>query len=288
MLFFAGPTGTGKTELAKAITELVFGDESAYLRFDMSEFSGEGSGDRLIGSPPGYVGHEAGGELTNAVREDPFRVILFDEIEKAHPRILDKFLQILEDGRLTDGRGNTVHFSESILIFTSNLGMYVPGRDLTTRDASPYGAPERVQNITPGMPYDEVEQRIKGAVADHFTEVLNRPELLNRFGDNIVVFDFISGDAAHKIFDLQLANICRRVAEEHRLSLAVKGDALSTLREWCTEELDKGGRGIGMALESYFVNPLARALFDRELVPDEKITVTGVRREGSIVHLDLR
>ncbi|MFC6934172.1 AAA family ATPase [Actinomadura yumaensis] len=133
VLFFAGPTGTGKTELAKAITELVFGDESAYLRFDMSEFSAEGSGDRLIGSPPGYVGHEAGGELTNAVREDPFRVILFDEIEKAHPRILDKFLQILEDGRLTDGRGNTVHFSEAILIFTSNLGMYVPGRDLTAR-----------------------------------------------------------------------------------------------------------------------------------------------------------
>ncbi|MES9537124.1 AAA family ATPase, partial [Actinomadura sp. NPDC000600] len=288
VLFFAGPTGTGKTELAKAITELVFGDESAYLRFDMSEFSGEGSGDRLIGSPPGYVGHEAGGELTNAVREDPFRVILFDEIEKAHPRILDKFLQILEDGRLTDGRGNTVHFSESILIFTSNLGMYVPGRDLTARDASPFGSPERVQNITPGMSYDEVEQRIKGAVADHFTEVLNRPELLNRFGDNIVVFDFISAEAAHKIFDLQFANICRRVTDEHRLVLAVKGEALETLRRWCTEELDKGGRGIGMALESHFVNPLARALFDRELVPDEKVTVTGIRREGSIVHLDLQ
>ncbi|MFD0540673.1 AAA family ATPase [Actinomadura luteofluorescens] len=288
VLFFAGPTGTGKTELAKAITELVFGDESAYLRFDMSEFSGEGSGDRLIGSPPGYVGHEAGGELTNAVREDPFRVILFDEIEKAHPRILDKFLQILEDGQLTDGRGNTVHFSESILIFTSNLGMFVPGRDLTARDGAAYGAPDRVQNITPGMSYEQVEQRIKGAVADHFTAVLNRPELLNRFGDNIVVFDFISGEAAHKIFDLQFANICRRVTEEHRLVLAVKGEALQTLREWCTEELDKGGRGIGMALESHFVNPLARALFDRELVPDEKVTVTGIRREGSIVHLDLQ
>ncbi|RKS71975.1 ClpA/ClpB-like protein [Actinomadura pelletieri DSM 43383] len=292
VLFFAGPTGTGKTELAKAITELVFGDESAYLRFDMSEFSGEGSGDRLIGSPPGYVGHEAGGELTNAVREDPFRVMLFDEIEKAHPRILDKFLQILEDGRLTDGRGNTVHFSESILIFTSNLGMYVPGRDLTTRDAhtggSPFASPDRVQNITPGMPYDEVEQRIKSAVADHFTEVLNRPELLNRFGDNIVVFDFISAEAAQKIFDLQLANICRRVTEEHRLVLTVKSEALATLRGWCTEELDKGGRGIGMALESYFVNPLARALFDRDLVPNEKITVSGLRREGSIVHLDLQ
>ncbi|WP_067455716.1 AAA family ATPase [Actinomadura macra] len=288
VLFFAGPTGTGKTELAKAITELVFGDESAYLRFDMSEFSGEGSGDRLIGSPPGYVGHEAGGELTNAVREDPFRVMLFDEIEKAHPRILDKFLQILEDGRLTDGRGNTVHFSESILIFTSNLGMYVPGRDLTTRDSAAYAPAARVQNIMPGMTYDEVEQRIKGAVADHFTEVLNRPELLNRFGDNIVVFDFISDEAAHKIFDLQFANICKRVAEEHRLILAVKGDALQTLRGWCTDELDKGGRGIGMALESHFVNPLARALFDRELVPDERITVSGIRREGSIVHLDVQ
>ncbi|MFG2085566.1 MULTISPECIES: AAA family ATPase [unclassified Spirillospora] len=293
VLFFAGPTGTGKTELAKAITELVFGDESAYLRFDMSEFSGEGSGDRLIGSPPGYVGHEAGGELTNAVREDPFRVILFDEIEKAHPRILDKFLQILEDGRLTDGRGNTVHFSESILIFTSNLGMFVPGRDLTTRDAPAHGAADRfsvdrVQNITPGMSYEEVEQRIKSAVADHFTEVLNRPELLNRFGDNIVVFDFISGEAAQKIFDLQFANICRRVTDEHRLVLAVKSEPLETLRGWCTEELAKGGRGIGMALESHFVNPLARALFDRELVPDEKVTVTGIRREGSIVHLDLQ
>ncbi|WP_242900987.1 AAA family ATPase [Actinomadura terrae] len=288
VLFFAGPTGTGKTELAKAITELVFGDESAYLRFDMSEFSAEGSGDRLIGSPPGYVGHEAGGELTNAVREDPFRVMLFDEIEKAHPRILDKFLQILEDGRLTDGRGNTVHFSESILIFTSNLGMYVPARDLTTRDGAFSSGAGRVQNITPGMTYDEVEQRIKDAVADHFTEVLNRPELLNRFGDNIVVFDFISGEAAHKIFDLQFANICKRVAEEHRLVLAVKGDALQTLRGWCTDELDKGGRGIGMALESHFVNPLARALFDRELVPDERVTVSGIRREGSIVHLEIQ
>src|SRR5690606_35743133 len=130
-LFCAGPAGTGKTGPAKAVTRLIIGDESAYVRVDMSEVPGQGSGDRLIGAPPGYVGHEAGGELTNAVREDPFRVILFDEIEKAHPRILDKFLQILEDGRLTDGRGNTVHFSESILIFTSNLGMFVPGRDLT-------------------------------------------------------------------------------------------------------------------------------------------------------------
>ncbi|MGH3391763.1 MAG: AAA family ATPase [Actinomadura sp.] len=279
VLFFAGPTGTGKTELAKAITSLVFGDESAYLRFDMSEFSAEHAGDRLIGSPPGYVGHEAGGELTNAVREDPFRVILFDEIEKAHPRILDKFLQILEDGRLTDGRGNTVHFSESILIFTSNLGLYVD---------NPGAGSGRVQNITFGMPYDEIEQRIKQAISDHFTTVLNRPELLNRFGDNIVVFNFISRDAGAQIFDQQLANICRRVAEEHRLTLTLSEEALGTLREWCTGELDKGGRGIGMALESFFVNPLARALFDREPAAGEQVVVTGVQRTGSIVELDLR
>jgi energy-coupling factor transporter ATP-binding protein EcfA2 len=292
VLFFAGPTGTGKTELAKAMTSLVFGDESAYLRFDMSEFSAEHAGDRLIGSPPGYVGHEAGGELTNAVREDPFRVILFDEIEKAHPRILDKFLQILEDGRLTDGRGNTVHFSESILIFTSNLGMYVEASAATgpaRGDGSfPRAATGRVQNIMPGMTYDEIEQRLKQAISDHFTTVLNRPELLNRFGDNIVVFNFIGREAAGQIFDLQFANICRRVAEEHRLTLALDEEVLRTLRDWCTSELDKGGRGIGMALESYFINPLARALFDRELTPGERVSVSGIRKEGSIVELDVR
>ncbi|HEX6470511.1 MAG TPA: AAA family ATPase [Streptosporangiaceae bacterium] len=277
VLFFAGPTGTGKTELAKAITSLVFGDESAYLRFDMSEFSDDPTGYRLIGSPTGYIGSEAGGELTNAVREDPFRVILFDEIEKAHPRILDKFLQVLEDGRLTDGRGNTVHFSESILVFTSNLGMYV--EDPMTG--------QRVQNITPGMTYDEIEQRLKTAVSDHFTTVLNRPELLNRFGDNIVIFNFIGPKAAARIFDIQLNNICRRVAEEHRFTLTLAGDVLETLQKWCTSELEKGGRGIGMALESYFVNPLARALFDREYPPGSRVTVTAIRREGSIVELSL-
>ncbi len=265
VLFFAGPTGVGKTELAKAITSLVFGSEDAYLRFDMSEFSSEHAGDRLIGSPPGYVGFEAGGELTNAVRQDPFRVILFDEIEKAHPRILDKFLQILEDGRLTDGRGNTAFFSESILVFTSNLG---------------------TRGVRPGMPYDELESRVRSAITEHFTTALNRPELLNRFGDNIVVFDFIGPDAADTIFDLQLANICRRVSDEHHIKLRLDDDVTATLRAWCTSELDKGGRGIGMALESYFINPLARALFDHG--PAADVTVAGIYREGSIVRLDLR
>jgi hypothetical protein len=265
VLFFAGPTGVGKTELAKAITSLVFGNEDAYLRFDMSEFSAEHAGDRLIGSPPGYVGFEAGGELTNAIREDPFRVILFDEIEKAHPRILDKFLQILEDGRLTDGRGNTAFFSESILVFTSNLG---------------------TRHVSPGMPYTELEAEVRGAVTEHFTTELNRPELLNRFGDNIVIFDFIGPEAAGRIFDLQLTNICRRVSDEHHMKLLLTDEVTATLRDWCTSELDKGGRGIGMALESSFINPLARALFDRG--PATEVTVTGIRREGNIAVVDLR
>ena len=150
VLFFAGPTGVGKTELAKTLTQLVFGDERAYLRYDMSEFAEEHTSARLLGAPPGYIGFDAGGELTNAVREKPFSVVLFDEIEKAHPRILDKFLQILEDGRLTDGRGDTAYFSETILVFTSNLGIYV-------EDAQG----NRVQNVRPGDAYDIVESRVR-------------------------------------------------------------------------------------------------------------------------------
>ena len=119
----------------------MFGNEGAYLRFDMSEFAEEHTSARLLGAPPGYIGFDAGGELTNAVREQPFSVILFDEIEKAHPRILDKFLQILEDGRLTDGRGDTTYFSESIIVFTSNLGIYV-------EDAQG----NRIQNVRSGRP----------------------------------------------------------------------------------------------------------------------------------------
>lgn len=159
VLFFAGPTGTGKTELAKAITELVFGSDDAYIRFDMSEFSAEHAGDRLVGAPPGYVGFEGGGELTNAVRRRPYSLLLFDEVEKAHPRILDKFLQLLDDGRLTDGRGTTVHFSETIIVFTSNLGMSVPAGDGTGR---------RVPNVEASDSYPDIEIRVRSEIHRFF------------------------------------------------------------------------------------------------------------------------
>ena len=251
VLFFAGPTGVGKTELAKTLTQLIFGDERAYIRFDMSEFAEEHTGARLLGAPPGYIGYDAGGELTNAVREKPFSVVLFDEIEKAHPRILDKFLQILEDGRLTDGRGETAYFSEAILVFTSNLGIYVEDE---------HG--QRVQNVQPGDAHEVVEARVRDAIQDYFKFQLSRPEILNRIGDNIVVFGFITPEIGAQIFDGMLRNVvqprARRAQGRPRDRRPTCSDRL---RELCTRTSSNGGRGIGNQLESLFVNPLSRALF---------------------------
>lgn len=251
VLFFAGPTGVGKTELAKSIAELVFGKKDAFLRFDMSEFAAEHTEARLIGAPPGYTGHNSGGELTNAVRQQPFRLILFDEIEKAHPRILDKFLQILEDGRLTDGTGATVFFSETLLVFTSNLGVY------RTDESG-----ERRPVIARGSAYAEVESTIRAAVAEHFTRVIGRPELLNRIGDNIVVFDFISEPTARALVPKLVRNLSTRVRAATGISVSLSPRALEQLVDAALARLDFGGRGVSTAVETLLVNPLARALFE--------------------------
>ena len=276
VLFFAGPTGVGKTELAKTLTQLVFGDERAYIRFDMSEFAEEHTGARLLGAPPGYIGFDAGGELTNAVREKPFSVVLFDEIEKAHPRILDKFLQILEDGRLTDGRGDTAYFSESILIFTSNLGIYVEDE---------HG--RRIQNVRPGDPYAQVEAKVRGAIGDYFKFRLSRPEILNRIGDNIVVFDFIAPEVGRQIFAGMLGNVARRLQEEFGLQLALADSARDALQARCLADLSNGGRGIGNEIESAFINPLSRALFGLDLAGRQRATVTALREQDKVVTLDV-
>ncbi|MCD9127660.1 AAA family ATPase [Luteimonas fraxinea] len=266
--FLAGPTGVGKTELAKTVTSLLFGDESAYIRFDMSEFSAEHSDQRLIGAPPGYIGYDVGGELTNAIREKPFSVLLFDEIEKAHPRILDKFLQILDDGVLTSGRGDRVYFSEALIVFTSNLGIY--RTDET-------GA--RVANVLPSDPFETVQHQVGSEIERHFKLVLNRPEILNRIGENVIVFDFIRADVAAQIFE-QMVDATLADLKEQQIDIALAAPARDALRALCLCDLSNGGRGIRNQLEAYLINPLARVLFDQDAQPGQRFAVPDLSPEG--------
>ncbi|MDR1038333.1 MAG: AAA family ATPase [Deltaproteobacteria bacterium] len=276
VLFFAGPTGVGKTELAKGITELVFGSPENYVRFDMSEFNQSHSDQRLMGAPPGYVGYEVGGELTNSVRQRPFTLILFDEIEKSHPRIMDIFLQILDDGRLTSGRGETAYFSDAVLVFTSNLGVYREG---------PGGEKEPL--VTQDMPFPEVEARIQGAIREFFTFTLNRPELLNRIGKNIVVFDFIREKTAGGIFRKMLGNVLERLSDQRQIQVEMDTTGLNTLGAWVTRDLSMGGRGIGNALEECFVNPLSRELYAIDAANGDRIACSVAPGEGGRPEISL-
>jgi energy-coupling factor transporter ATP-binding protein EcfA2 len=273
--FLAGPTGVGKTELAKTITSLLFGDQGAYIRFDMSEFSAEHSDQRLIGAPPGYVGYDVGGELTNAIRERPFSVVLFDEIEKAHPRILDKFLQVLDDGVLTSGRGDRVYFSEAFIVFTSNLGIYRLEAD-----------GNRVPNVTPEDGFTEVQARVRSEIERHFKVVLNRPEILNRIGDNVLVFDFIRPAVAEQIFAGMVEATLSDIASAQGIAVTLDTASWDQLRALCLADLSNGGRGIRNKVETHLLNPLARALFDADAMPGRCLEVRGVET-GSTTTLHL-
>lgn len=249
VLFLAGPTGTGKTELAKTIAEFVFGDESFVTRFDMSEYQQSHSDQKLLGAPPGYVGYSDGGQLTNAIKSRPFSVLLFDEIEKAHPSIMDKFLQILEDGRITDSAGETVYFSETLIVFTSNLG--VVGMDETGK---------KYQTITQDMDYDEIEKKLIDEIKDYFKYKIQRPEILNRFGDNFIVFDFIRKEAAITIFDIKLKEIIKNILSEKNVHVVFEELCKERLISIVSKDLSNGGRGIGNLVETLVINPLADVL----------------------------
>lgn len=261
--FLAGPTGVGKTELAKSITSLLFGDESAYIRFDMSEFNAEHSDQRLIGAPPGYVGYDMGGELTNAIREKPFSVVLFDEIEKAHPKILDKFLQILDDGVLTSGRGEKVYFTEAFIIFTSNLGIY-------QTDA----IGNKKVTVEPTDPFERIQKRVREEIENYFKLNLNRPEILNRIGDNIIVFDFIRPEIAEQIFNHMVNNVLLDLEGSQAIKINITPSSLLTLKELCLQDLSNGGRGIRNKIETHLINPLSRALFDMNIEAGSQLCIT--------------
>jgi hypothetical protein len=272
VLFLAGPTGVGKTLMAKAIANLVFRDPDRVIRFDMAEYSEAQSEARLIGAPPGYVGYSSGGQLTDRIRQQPFSVVLFDEIEKAHSQILDKFLQILDDGRLTDGTGMTVNFSETLIVFTSNLGMVTPVHDdhrgLVFQPTMTYA--DRFPAAGEGLSSTELETTIYAGVRDYFLSTIRRPELLSRIGeDNIVIFDFIDRSIASDIVGQAIANVERvtRVKDGVRLELAPTARAGLLAAASTDTYLSMGGRGLKSAVATLLVNSLTRALTDR-LEPD--------------------
>ena len=272
VLFFAGPTGTGKTELAKTIAEFIFGGESFVTRFDMSEYQQPHSDQKLLGAPPGYIGYSDGGQLTNAIKSKPFCVLLFDEIDKAHPSILDKFLQILEDGRITDSAGETMYFSEALIIFTSNLG--VVGKDVETG--------RRFQTITPDMDYDTIQKELLSTIKDYFKFSIQRPELLNRIGDNFVVFDFIRGDAVEKILDLKLNAITKNMEHTKGIRMVIRDPFRQFLLNKAKSDLSNGGRGIGNMVETCLINPLSNVLVKEALKEGDSIIIEDAPKDDEV------
>ena len=244
---FLGPTGVGKTELCKALAVSLFDTEEALIRIDMSEFMERHSVARLIGAPPGYVGYEEGGYLTEAVRRRPYSVILLDEIEKAHPEVFNVLLQVLDDGRLTDGQGRTVDFRNTIIVMTSNLGSHV------------------IQEMSGEERYDEMKTAVMEIVGEHF-----RPEFINRV-DDIIVFHPLARDQIRQIAELQLNIIAGRL-EGNGMGLEMTPEAIDFLADVGYDPV-YGARPLKRAIQQYLENPLAQQILGGSFGPGDTIVV---------------
>ncbi|MCU0530193.1 MAG: ATP-dependent chaperone ClpB [Cyanobium sp. Prado107] len=251
---FLGPTGVGKTELSKALAAQLFDSDEAMVRIDMSEYMEKHAVSRLIGAPPGYVGYEEGGQLTEAVRRRPYAVILFDEVEKAHPDVFNVMLQILDDGRVTDGQGRTVDFTNTILILTSNIG------SASILDLA--GDPAR---------HAEMEKRVNEALRAHF-----RPEFLNRL-DETIIFHSLRQEELREIVELQVQRLARRL-EEKKLALALNADALDWLAGVGYDPV-YGARPLKRAIQRELETPIAKGILAGSFTPDHTISV-DVETEG--------
>jgi len=253
---FLGPTGVGKTELTKALAEYLFDDDTAMTRVDMSEFMEKHAVSRLIGAPPGYVGYDEGGVLTEAVRRKPYQVILFDEVEKAHPDVFNVLLQVLDDGRLTDGQGHVVDFKNTLIILTSNLGS------------------QALSQLPEGADVDAAKEQVMESVRGHF-----RPEFLNRL-DEIVVFDRLSRENMDGIVDIQLAILDKRLGAR-KITLELDEAA----RKWLADtgyDPVYGARPLKRVIQNALQNPLAEMLLGSEVFDGSKVPVSA-DSEGLVI-----
>jgi ATP-dependent Clp protease ATP-binding subunit ClpB len=246
---FLGPTGVGKTELTKALAEYLFNDETAMVRLDMSEYMEKHSVSRLIGAPPGYVGYDEGGALTEAVRRRPYQVVLFDEIEKAHPDVFNVLLQVLDDGRLTDGQGRTVDFRNTLIIMTSNLGS------------------EFLVNQPEGEDTAAVREPVMGMVRAHF-----RPEFLNRV-DEIILFHRLQKSEMGRIVEIQFARL-QKLLEERKITLTLDAAA----RDWLAAkgwDPAYGARPLKRVIQRSLQDPLAEMILAGEVVDGDRVVISS-------------